>query len=122
MSFLVKFTKSIVFFVRLPHKDLTNMNSSMHEILFKMYENATEVEKDERKAVEWYLKVAEKGKDKAQYNLRSCYNYGTGVEKDEQKAVEWYQKAAEQSDADAQDNLGWCFENGIGIDKDVQKA
>lgn len=53
------------------------------------------------KAAEWFLKAAEQGLARAQYNLGVMYANGTGVAQSYEKAVEWYQKAAEQGFEDA---------------------
>ena len=51
------------------------------------------------KAAECYLKAAEQGYAKAQFNLGMMYRRGEGVEQSDVKAVEWYLKAAEQMDS-----------------------
>jgi uncharacterized protein len=53
-----------------------------------MYKNGYGVEKDYKKAVEWYIKSAEQGNPSAQNNLGFMYYNGYGVEKDYKKAVE----------------------------------
>lgn len=60
---------------------------------------------DDKKAVEWFLKGAQKGDASAQSILGSCYEDGDGVEVDMQKAVMWYTKAAVQGLDDAQYSL-----------------
>ena len=47
-----------------------------------MYCDGRGVEKNESKAVEWYLKAAEIGHGKAMHNLGLFYETGRGVEKD----------------------------------------
>ena len=44
------------------------------------YENGEMVEKDIKKAVEWYKKAAEQGNGYAQLHLAVCYKNGEGVE------------------------------------------
>ena len=70
------------------------------------YDMAVSCDKDGNidKAVEWYLKAAEQGLAKAQYNLGCCYQEGDGINADYYKAVKWYRKAADQGHADAQHN------------------
>lgn len=69
-----------------------------------------------------YLKLAEQGDSKAQFNLGNCYCNGQGVQQDYQLAVQWYMKAAEQGDSDAQFNLGFCYENGYGVQPNGEQA
>ncbi len=45
------------------------------------------VEKDEKKAIEWYQKAADQGDASAQYNLGVCYANGGGVEKNDRMAA-----------------------------------
>ena len=69
-----------------------------------------------------YLKSAEKGDPKAQYDLGNCYYDGRGVSQDYKKAFKWYLKSANGGCAEGQCSLGYCYENGFGIDKDYKKA
>ena len=62
-----------------------------------MYYLGKGIEKNYKKAFEWYEKVASQGFADAQYNLGNMYYYGEGVEKDSKKAIEWYEKAAENT-------------------------
>lgn len=63
---------------------------------------------------DWYagfllwLKMAEAGNPKAQYNVGRCYNRGDGIDQDSNLAKYWYLKAAEQNDPRAMFNL-WLF-------------
>ncbi len=77
---------------------------------------------NQKEAVRYYRKAAEKGEAFAQFNLGVCYQYGKGVEKDGKEAVRWYRLAAEQGLAVAQCNLGVCYQNGIGVEKDAKEA
>ena len=86
------------------------------------YANGRGVERDEAKAVEWFLLAAKQGHAKAQNNLGARYANGKGVERDEAKAVEWYRLAAKQGNATAQNNLGARYANGRGVERDEAKA
>jgi hypothetical protein len=66
---------------------------------------------------EEFLRLAEQGDAKAQYNLGVMYRKGHGVPQNDAEAVKWYRKSAKQGDAeaksllkelesDAQSNLG----------------
>lgn len=87
-----------------------------------MYNNGYGVEKDERKAVEWYMKAAMNGYAVSQYNLACQYEKGRGVERDYARAMFWYEKAAEQNDSSAELNIGYLYSEGIGVPCDAQKA
>jgi len=86
------------------------------------YDVGKEVDKDEKKAVEWYQRAADQGYAHAQCNLGRCYEVGAGVDKDTKKAVEWYQRAALQGNAQAQHKIAWCYQHGVGIAKDEIKG
>ena len=63
-------------------------------------------------ALEWFLKAAERGHAKAQYELAFIYIY---VEQDTSQGTAWMEKAAEQGYADAQCQLGWwTFSKDVG--------
>ena len=78
--------------------------------------------KEYTQAVEWWIKAAEQGYSKAQYNLGRCHENGYGVPKSYKKAVKWYTKAAEQGHTDAQCELGGCYHMGRGVRKSFKKA
>ena len=52
-------------------------------------------------AVRWFVKAAEKGNPKAQYNLGYCYENGIGIVSNRDEARSWYEKAAEKGNSDA---------------------
>lgn len=87
------------------------------------------MQKNDRKATEYYQKAAkefrkaaERGDANAQFNLGECYSLGLGVSKNDVEATEWYAKAAEQGHARAQCYLGGCYFYGKGKPKDEKKA
>lgn len=86
------------------------------------YRKGEGVEKDERKAVKWFLKAAERNHVQAQLYLGFCYARGQGVSPDHAQAVKWWRKAAEQNHNEAQFNLAVCYANGDGVDKDMAEA
>ena len=105
-------------------------------------------EQNYKKAIDLYIKSAEQGFPRAQYNLGYCYDLG----EDYNKAVEWYSKAAVEScyrrnlgecyeyalkqydkafafykktsedNLYNQYNLGRCYKYGIGVEKNPEKA
>ena len=78
--------------------------------------------KDEKEAVEWFLKAAEQGYAEAQDNLGVMYRDGRGVAKDEVEAVRWFRKAAEQGLAHAQGRLGYMYRAGLGVPMDYMES
>ena len=60
-----------------------------------LYYRGDGVEKDEKKAAEWYRKAAEQGRGRACFNLAIFYERGIGVEKDLAEALRWAEKAKE---------------------------
>ncbi|MHB9147984.1 MAG: tetratricopeptide repeat protein [Candidatus Amoebophilus sp.] len=84
-----------------------------------MYENGLEVDKDDKKALEWYEKAAGKGDKYAQYRLARKKE----DERDYAKAKKWYKKAAHQGCVAAQDWLGIMYANGEGgVEQNYHKA
>ncbi|KAI7817195.1 hypothetical protein BC939DRAFT_466762 [Gamsiella multidivaricata] len=70
-----------------------------------MYNYGKGVLQDYSKAMEWYLKAANRGHADAQFILGTMYNCGMGVPRDHSKAREWCLKAADQGHVDAQYSL-----------------
>lgn len=66
-----------------------------------MHERGLGVEKDEKKAAEWYEKAAVQGYVDAQYNIAIMYASGRGVAKNEPIAMMWLALAAKQGDREA---------------------
>ena len=53
----------------------------------------------------WFLKAAEQGQAKAQFNLGVLYFNGQGVKQDFVNAKKWFEKAAKQGHAEATEFL-----------------
>ena len=81
-----------------------------------------EYEQGKRLAAELWLKAANKGLARAQYNYGECKFNGWGVTRSFAEAASWYRKAAAQSDPNAQYSLGWCCENGLGVQQNYELA
>lgn len=80
------------------------------------------VDKDFKKAVQWFKQAAKKGHSGAQYNLGIMSYLGQGMTKDFAQAAHWFQKAGEQDHASAQYNLGFLYYEGKGVTKDDLQA
>lgn len=92
----------------------------------EMYEfveaKKADAEKDYAKAMEWYLKAAEKGNSRAMNNIGFAYSRGAGVTKNETKALEWYLKAAAKGNEVSMENVGINYYYGQGTDVNYAKA
>ncbi|WP_228725556.1 tetratricopeptide repeat protein [Klebsiella variicola] len=86
-----------------------------------MYDVGIGVEKDYQTALQLYLKAAEQGDAKAQFNLGIMYDEGK-VGQDYQAARQWYLKAADQGDAGSENNLGLIYFKGKGVRRDLATA
>jgi hypothetical protein len=82
-----------------------------------MYLEGKGVEKNEKKAVDYFQKAAEQGHADAQLNLAVSYENGEGIAKDMTKAIIWYCKAVEQGDADAQIQLERLLTDELNSEK-----
>jgi TPR repeat protein len=80
-----------------------------------MYENGIGVDKDAKKALEWYRKASLQGSSAAQFNLGVLYENGRGTKVDFAAANEWYRAAAVQGDPLAIGNLGMLYIRGDGV-------
>uniref|UniRef100_A0AC34FVA0 MYND-type domain-containing protein n=1 Tax=Panagrolaimus sp. ES5 TaxID=591445 RepID=A0AC34FVA0_9BILA len=89
------------------------------------------VQKDYKKAVEYFTKAANMGFPEGMYNLANLYHDGNGLKQDYKESMKWYLKAANSKASDitgskgiaeAQHAIGYNYEEGIGVKKDFQKA
>lgn len=92
------------------------------------------VERDEKKAFNWYLSAAHRGSMVACTKVGNAYFYGIGTEKDCNSAVFWFEEAVfdydEQMyygsekgyDYGANVGLGDCYRLGLGVEKDEDEA
>ena len=75
----------------------------------------SDLQKNKKTAVGYYLAAAEQGHAGAQNRLGMMYEFGHGgLHKSDQPAVEYFQRAAEQGYAKAQANLGYMYARGRG--------
>ena len=87
-----------------------------------LYRNGAGTEKDNGKAVHWYLLASEQGDAYAQYNYAQMCEQGLGTEQSYEIAAQWYEKAAMQDQANAQFSLGEMYLDGAGVEQDLVKA
>lgn len=93
--------------------------------LANYYERGYGVPKDERQAIRWFTKAAERGYDVAQCDLASGYAYRFS-KRDIKEAIYWWTTAAEQGSETAQYDLGYFLcvlaKEGVSVDfADVEK-
>lgn len=86
------------------------------------YSKGNDVEKDEKKAVNWWRKAAEQGHAISQQFLGRAYEKGEGVTRDPSQAVYWYRKSAEQGNDRALLLLALFYMTDKGGQKDYSQA
>lgn len=106
--------------------------------LAQRYLNGEGVDKDNKKAFQFYKKAAEHGNADAQYYIASCYYYGNNVDKNVDTALSWIIKSANQGNIKAKklqeeynkqygsyftDNTKWriVYSDGGHIERDASK-
>lgn len=77
---------------------------------------------DLEKALEWFLKAADKGNPEACLKLGDMYSYGRGVTINKQNAMQWYRKAAEKDNAEGQEKLGDMYYYGEVVQRNYPEA
>ena len=81
-----------------------------------------EEEGNYEKALDLFLKLANKGDASAQSHVGYMYGEGHGVSQNDREAVKWYRKAAQKNDAAGQYNLGMMYETGRGVEQNYIEA
>lgn len=76
-------------------------NADAEELIGVMYAMGLGVERDDRRAFEWYLRSSMKGHPGAQSGVGWYYEVGRGVAKDLVRAYMWYVLSAIGGDPDA---------------------
>lgn len=106
-------------------KDLTELKNKANandkiaqRKLASMYYYGNNVDKNHKKAFEWYQKSAIQGDENSQNMLGIMYRYAYGVEADINKSISWYKKSVEQGNHYAMNNLGHLY---ITTEEDIQK-
>lgn len=115
--------------VKLVQKTANSGNAHAQYVLGILYQHGRGVPQDGRKAVEWYMKAADRGETAAANNLGYLYYTGkAGVPVDYSRAFHWYLKAVQTDQSDswrnsvAWSNLGNMYFLGRGVGKDDAKA
>ena len=90
--------------------------------LGRMYATGIGVRQDDRAALHWTRRAAERGVVEARYDLALRYSRGRGVRPDQSRAAHWYGLLAEDGHAIAQDLLAGMYEGGRGVEKDAARA
>jgi TPR repeat protein len=91
-------------------------------LLGNMYADGKGVARDDKAALLWFQRAAEKGDAAAQYNVGVSYASGTGTVKNDAEAAKWFRRAADQGMAFAQLNLGLLYAAGRGVPQDDVEA
>lgn len=80
------------------------------------------VEKDLRKAWEWYGKSAELGNTESQYDIGTLYRDGIGIKQNFRESAYWFRKAASNGHSLAMVNIAQQFAEGKGVLPDLRIA
>lgn len=99
-----------------------NGDAEAQYIIGLMYKDGKGVQKDIKKAAEWFEKAAAQGNADSQNHIGIMYYLGYGVQKDIKKAIEWFEKAAVQGHSNAQFNLGVMYVLGHGVRQNISMA
>jgi len=81
-------------------------NADAEELIGVMYAMGLGVERDDRRAFEWYLRASMKGHPGAQSGIGWYYEVGRGVAADLVRAYMWYGLSAIGGDPDAAISIG----------------
>ncbi|CAJ0750699.1 21982_t:CDS:2 [Entrophospora sp. SA101] len=82
------------------------------------------VPKNETKAVELYLEIANSGNpiSASLCQLGICFQMGIGVQADATRAIDYYERAVHMGNQDAMFNLAYCLRYGVGTAVDNKRA
>ncbi|TDQ08402.1 tetratricopeptide repeat protein [Pedobacter metabolipauper] len=77
---------------------------------------------DNKEAMNWFLKAAEKGHASATFYIGSMYHEGLAGPKSVTKALNWYKKSASMGDVNGQLNLAEFYFYGAGVPRNYTEA
>lgn len=83
-------------------------------LIARIYTEGLGVQKDDRKAFEYYKRASDMGDIQGTFALGISYAEGRGVKKDRKAAANFFEKAALTGQAEANYNLGLLFLKGDG--------
>ena len=86
------------------------------------YEYALGVEKDDKKAFQYYTLAAERGYDSAVFRLGLSYYYGIGTTPDRIEAFYYLKQVADRGNNDAATYVGLMLLKGDGAEKNAEEA
>lgn len=86
------------------------------------YLNGTILEKNEKRAFEWYMKAANQNNGQGLYKVGYCYYNGLGVEKNKAKSLEYYEKSAKEGNYKVIADITNMYVNGDGVPQNMSKA
>jgi TPR repeat protein len=79
--------------------------------------------KDDKRAMDWLRKSAERNQPEAQYRLAAAYARGLyGVRQDDAAAAAWLRRSARQGNVEAQYALANAYAEGRGVPRDANEA
>lgn len=121
------FTKAREYYEKCPEDNL-----AANICLGFIYLNGQDIEADETKAEEYFVKAAKKVKAgeydvekysyKTPYLVGALYEFGYAIEQDYTKAKDLYELAADAGNPYAMSYLGEIYLRGYGVDPDYAKA
>lgn len=82
----------------------------------------TVISRDFAEAAKWYMMAAERGDERAHFDLGALYDNGQGVPKSDELAAKWYLAGAERGQMACQYNVATMYESGEGVEKDLVAA
>ena len=91
-----------------------NGNPDAQYMVADLYLRGTQdkiIEKNPKKAVEWYKKAADRENIDAMIALGELYYVGKGCEKDLLQSAKYFAKAADEGNASAAHNAAICYQN-----------
>lgn len=94
--------------VELANHGDTDAQLKLSKIYFK---GGISLERNEKKALKWLKKSAEKGNTEAQYILGNLYFEGKIVQKNNKIALTWLKKSANNGYIEAYNNIGIIYKN-----------
>lgn len=111
------YSRAFIRFLNNADKDPDAMRS-----IAEFYYYGKEVEKSLEKAIEWYMKAAERGDGIAQRAIGYAYFWGEGLPESKEEAAKWYQKGIESGDIKSIRGLGMCYLNDDFSGHSYEKA